>query len=71
MSGEMQSCMQSLRVPVVKLQRAEKIYPGILNEGVVSALCRGSHFIVLFPGFMWQKKSKYFLGSLCWILHFP
>jgi len=56
MNGEMQSCMQFLRVPIVKLQRAEAIYPAILKEGVVSTMCRGSNFIVLFPGFMWQKK---------------
>jgi hypothetical protein len=60
MSGEIQSSMQSLRVPVVKLQRVEEIYPALLREGVVSALCRESHFIVLFPGFMWPKKSDIF-----------
>jgi len=44
----------------VKLQRVEEIYPAILREGMVSALCRESHFIILFPGFMWSKKSKFF-----------
>jgi len=60
MSGEIEGSMQSLRVPVVKLERVEKIYPSILREGVVSALCRENNFFILFPGFMWPKKSKYF-----------
>ena len=69
-SGLMESSMQSLRVPIAKLQRVEIIYPAILREGVVSALCRESHFIII-PGNYMAKEIKIFLGSLCWILHFP
>jgi hypothetical protein len=60
MSGEIQGSMESLRVPVVKLQRVEEVYPGVLRESRVSALCREKNFVILFPGFMWPKKSEYF-----------
>jgi hypothetical protein len=49
MSGQIQSSMQSVQVPVMKLRGS-----------VVSALFRESHFIILFPGFMWSQKSKFF-----------
>jgi hypothetical protein len=52
--------MQSLRVPVVKPQGVEEIYPYVLGESKVSALCREKYFIVLLPEFMWPKKSKSF-----------
>jgi hypothetical protein len=71
MSGEIQSSVQFLRVPVLKLQRVEEVYPAILRGTVVSALCKESHFIVLFTGFVWPKKSKYSSGNSCWILYFP
>jgi len=43
-----------------EISGVEEIYPAILREGMVSALCRESHFIVIVPGFMWPKKSKFF-----------
>jgi hypothetical protein len=65
MNGEIHSKVQCVREPVVRLQRVQEIYPAILREGMVSALSRESHFIVLFPEFMWPKKIEIFLGSLC------
>jgi hypothetical protein len=64
MSGEIHSSMQCVQLPKVILQQVETIYPALLRVGVVSALCRLSHFIVLFPVFIWPKKSKYSLGIL-------
>jgi hypothetical protein len=66
----MQSSMQSLRVPVVKLQRVEEIYP-ILKEGMVSALWRENHFIILIPKIYLAKEMKIFLRSLCCLFHLP
>jgi hypothetical protein len=71
MRGEMQSSMQSIRVPVLKLQRVEKIYPFILREGMVSALCIENHFIILIPRIYLAKEIKIFLGSLCCLFHLP
>jgi hypothetical protein len=58
-------------VPIIKLRRVEEIYPSVLRESVVSALCRERKVFILFTGFMWPKKIKIFLGSLCWIFDLP
>jgi len=59
MNFQIQGRIQSLRVPVVKLQRVEKIYPYVPRESKVSAWDMEKNLIVLLPGFMWPKKSKY------------
>jgi hypothetical protein len=64
MNAEIQNGVQSLRMPLLKIQRVEEIYPAVLRGGMVSALFRESHFIVLFRGFMGPKKSKYFFRKL-------
>jgi hypothetical protein len=71
MRGEMQSSMQSMRVPVVKLQMVEEIYPSILREGMVSALCIENNFIILIPRIYLTKEIKIFLGSLWSLFHLP
>jgi hypothetical protein len=58
--------MQSLRVPVVRIERVEEIYPLLLGESTVSVLCRERNLIILFPGFTdMAKEIKIFLGSVC------
>jgi hypothetical protein len=71
MRGEIQNSMQSRRVPVVKLQRVEEIYPYVLGEGSVSALCRENNFIILIPRIYVAKEIKIFLGSLGCLFHLP
>ena len=70
MSGEIESSMQFLRVPVVKLQRVEEIHPAILRESTVSALCRENSFIVIIPRLYVAKEIKIFLGTLCTLFIF-
>jgi len=60
MIGEKEKSMQSLREPVVKLRRVEEIYPSVLRDSGVSALCRERNFFILLTGFMGPKNSKYF-----------
>jgi len=71
MRDEIESSMQSQQVPVVKLQRVEEIYPSILRESMVSALCRENNFIIILPRICVAKEIKIFLGSLCCLFHLP
>jgi hypothetical protein len=71
MRGVIENRMQSLRLPIVKLQRVEKIYPSVLRESMVSALCRENNFIILIRRIYVAKENKIFLESLCCFLHLP
>jgi hypothetical protein len=57
--SRLQNAMESLatRVPVIVLQRVEERYPAV-KEGMVSAVCTGESFIILFLGSIWPKEQN-------------
>jgi hypothetical protein len=58
-NSRLQNAMEShvTKVPVIVLQRVEERFPAV-REGVVSAVCTGESFIILFLGSIWPKEQN-------------